>query len=114
MGMFLKLQIWIITCKVKEVEVSKDAWRNRENRMHLVDVSIQIWDNLGQDHDSLFDATKIHLSGCRFILPHPNFMWKSEVSVPIEGLQVMTITITPRTSTLAGFTLSHHLTPESA
>lgn len=44
MGMCRKLQIWIITCKVKEVEVSKDAWRNRENRMHLVDVSIQIWD----------------------------------------------------------------------
>ena len=70
--------------------------------------------NLGQDHDSLFDATKIHQSGCRFILPHPNFMWKSEVSVAIEDLQVMSITITPRTSTLAGFTLSHHLTPKSA
>ena len=42
--------------------------------------------NLGQDHDRLFHATKIHQSRCRFTLPRPKFLRKSEVSVPIDEL----------------------------
>lgn len=54
MFMFVVLnKIWIRTFKVKDIEVTKDAWRNRENKKQLVDGSVQIWDRTMIDSSML-------------------------------------------------------------